>query len=91
MLPGARYQDPEFNWMHALAPAAIGFVDGTGIGAQFNGDLLIGMSVPEPLGGPLFHFNLQGNRRRVAVDDGRLTDRVADNTTFHDMTESESY
>jgi glucose/arabinose dehydrogenase len=90
MLPGARYQDPEFSWKHVLAPAAIGFVNGSGIGSQFNGDLLMGMSVPEPLGGPLFHLNLQGNRRRVAVQDGRLSDRVADNLTFHDMTESES-
>jgi hypothetical protein len=48
------------------------------------------MSVPEPLGGPLFHFNLTGNRRKIGVDDPRLEDRVADNLTFHDMTESES-
>src|SRR5215207_9902185 len=47
-------------------------------------------SVPEPLDGPLFHFNLTGNRRAIAVDDPRLRDRVADNVTFHALTESES-
>jgi glucose/arabinose dehydrogenase len=89
-LPGSRYSDPEFSWRHVLAPAAIGFVDGRGLGPQFDGDLFVGFSVPEPLGGPLFHFNLTGNRRAIAVDDPRLADRVADNLTFHEMTESES-
>jgi aldose sugar dehydrogenase len=35
-------------------------------------------------------FNLTGNRRKVAVDDPRLEDRVADNTAKNDITESES-
>jgi glucose/arabinose dehydrogenase len=90
LLPGARYSDPEFSWKHVLAPAAIGFVEGRGLGPRFAGDLFVGMSVPEPLGGPLFAMNLTGNRRAIAVDDPRLEDRVADNLTFHDMTESES-
>jgi glucose/arabinose dehydrogenase len=90
MLPGAQYSEPEFAWKHVLAPAAIGFVPGRGLGPQFRGDLFVGFSVPEPLGGPLFAFNLTGNRRTIGVDDPRLEDRVADNLTFHDMTESES-
>jgi len=89
-LPGSHYSDPEFSWKHVLAPAAIGFMEGRGLGPQYDGDLFVGMSVPEPLGGPLFHFNLTGNRRAIGVDDPRLADRVADNLTFHDMTESES-
>ena len=40
--------------------------------------------------GFLWHFNLTGNRRQVAVDDPRLRDRVADNTFKFDLTESES-
>jgi glucose/arabinose dehydrogenase len=90
MLPGATYRDPEFSWKHVVAPAAIGFVAGRGLGPAFDGSLLVGMSVPEPLGGPLFHFKLTGNRRRIATDDPRLDDRVADNVTFHELTESES-
>jgi aldose sugar dehydrogenase len=90
MLPGASYRDPEFSWKHVLAPAAIGFVDGQGLGPQFDGDLFVGFSVPEPENGPLFHFNLTGNRRKIGVDDPRLADRVADNVTFHELTESET-
>jgi hypothetical protein len=41
-------------------------------------------------GGYLFHFNLTGNRRNVAVDDPRLADGVADNLAKHEITESES-
>jgi glucose/arabinose dehydrogenase len=89
-LSGSQYSDPEFSWKHVLAPAAIGFMTGRGLGPQYDGDLFVGHSVPEPLGGPLFRFNLTGNRRAIAVDDPRLEDRVADNLTFHDMTESES-
>jgi aldose sugar dehydrogenase len=90
VVPGSQYSDPEFSWKHVLAPAAIGFVEGSGLGPQYEHDLFVGFSVPEPLGGPLFRLNLTGNRRAIAVDDPRLQDRVADNLTFHDMTESES-
>jgi glucose/arabinose dehydrogenase len=90
VLPGSHYSDPEFSWKHVLAPAAIGFLNSDALGRQFRGDLFVGFSVPEPLGGPLFVFNLTGNRNRIGVDDPRLRDRVADNTDFHEMTESES-
>lgn len=89
-LPGSHYSDPEFSWKHVLAPAAIGFVNGRALGPQFFGDLFVGFAVPEPFGGPLFRFQLTGNREKVAVDDPRLEDRVADNLDFHDLTESES-
>jgi aldose sugar dehydrogenase len=89
MLPGAQYHDPAFSWRLVLAPAGIGFA-GPGLGPQFNGDLFVGMSVPEPEGGPLLRFNLTGNRGQIAVDDPRLEDRVADNETFHSLKESES-
>ena len=90
VLPGSHYSDPEFSWKHVLAPAAIGFLDSKALGPQFHGDLFVGFSVSEPLGGPLFVFNLTGNRDRIGVDDPRLKDRVADNVDFHEMTESES-
>ena len=90
VLAGSHYSDPEFSWKHVLAPAAIGFLNSRALGPQYEGDLFVGFSVPEPLGGPLFHFNLTGNRQKIAVDDPRLEDRVADNLTFHEMTESES-
>jgi aldose sugar dehydrogenase len=90
MLPGARYSDPEFSWKFAVPPAGIGFVSGTALGAQFAGDLFVGAATPATVGGYLFHFNLTGNRQRIAVDDPRLEDRVADNSAKHDIAESES-
>jgi aldose sugar dehydrogenase len=87
---GAHYSDPEFSWKYAVAPAAIGFMDGRGLGPQYDGDLFVGASRPTLAGGYLFHLQLTGNRRRIAVDDPRLDDRVADNTAKFDITESES-
>jgi aldose sugar dehydrogenase len=89
-LPGARYSAPEFSWKFEVAPGAIGFVDGGGLGAQFQGDLFVGAARTFLEGGNLFHFNLTGNRQRIAVDDPRLEDRVADNAHKFDITESES-
>ena len=87
---GAHYSDPEFSWKFVIAPAAIGFVKGRALGPEFQGDLFVGLSVPEPEGGALLRFQLTGNRRKIGVDDPRLEDRVADNVTFHDIGESET-
>jgi glucose/arabinose dehydrogenase len=90
MLPGARYSDPEFAWKFEVAPAGLGFVQGLGLGPQYDGDLILGAARPTLSGGHLFRFNLTGNRRKIAVDDPRLEDRVADNLAKFDVTESES-
>lgn len=79
VLPGSRYSDPEYSWVHVLAPAAIGFLDSAALGPQWFGDLFVGFSVnDDALGGGLMAFELTGNRRRIAGD------LVADNATFHD-------
>ena len=52
--------------------------------------MIVGAARPEIEQGHLFRLQLTGNRERIAVDDPRLEDRVADNLTFHDITESES-
>jgi glucose/arabinose dehydrogenase len=90
MLPGARFSDPELSWKWEVAPAGIAFVDGGGLGRQFRGDLFMGAARDTLEGGHLFHFDLTGNRRQIAVDDPRLEDRVADNNFKFDITESES-
>lgn len=41
-------------------------------------------------GGHLFRMRLTGNRKNIAVDDARLSDRVADNSAKFDITESET-
>src|SRR5262249_23733815 len=44
VIPGSHYEDPKFSWLWAVAPAGIGFVQGNGLGAQYNGDLFVGES-----------------------------------------------
>jgi glucose/arabinose dehydrogenase len=88
-LPGSSYLDPQFSWKFALAPAAIGFASSRALGPQFFGDLFVGFATPSPVGGPIFRYNLTGNRRRLALEDPRLDDLVADNTAPRDLTESE--
>jgi aldose sugar dehydrogenase len=90
MLPGAHYKDPEFSWRHAVAPAAIGFVRSDALGPEYSGTLWVGAAVPEPMGGPLFRFRLSSDRQKIATDDPKLQDGVADNEDEHDLTESES-
>jgi glucose/arabinose dehydrogenase len=88
--PVSRYSDPEFSWKYEVAPAGIGFIEGRGLGPQYRGDLIVGAARPTLREGHLFRMQLTGNRRKIAVDDPRLEDRVADNTGKFDLTESES-
>jgi glucose/arabinose dehydrogenase len=90
MLPGAHYSDPEFSWKFEVAPAGLGFISSRALGPQYQGDMILGAARTTLLDGHLFHFNLTGNRRKIAVDDPRLEDRVADNLDKFDITESES-
>ena len=90
VLPGSHFSAPEFSWKFELAPGAIGFVKGRGLGPQYEGDLFVGGARSFLQGGHLFHFNLTGNRRKIGVDDPRLEDRVADNLCKFDLTESET-
>jgi glucose/arabinose dehydrogenase len=90
VLPGSHYSDPEFSWKFAVPPAGIGFLKSRALGPQYQNDLFVGAATPATAGGYLFRFNLTGNRRKVAVDDPRLEDRVADNNAKNDITESES-
>ena len=91
MLPGAHYKDPEFSWKYVIAPAGLGFMNGRGLGPQFDGDMFMGLAVPLPLGGPLLHMQLTGNRQKIGVDNPALEDRVDDNADFNTLTESASF
>jgi hypothetical protein len=88
--PVSRYSDPEFSWKFEVAPAAVGFVEGRGLGPQYRGDMIVGAARPTLEEGHLFRFQLTGNGARIGVSDRRLGDRVADNSAKFDMTESES-
>jgi aldose sugar dehydrogenase len=88
---GAHYSEPEFSWRFAVAPGGIGFLEGRGLGPQFEGDMFMGASRLTLENGYLFHFNLTGNRQQIAVDSPGLNDRVADNFAKFDITESEEF
>jgi glucose/arabinose dehydrogenase len=88
--PVSHYSDPEFSWKFEVAPAGIGFVNSRSLGPQYQGDMIVGAARDFLEGGTLFHFNLTGNRKKIAVDDPRLEDRVADNLEKFEITESES-
>jgi len=90
LIPGAQYVDPEFSWKYALAPSPIGFVQGRGLGPQFEGDLFVGASRTTLLNGFLFRFKLTGDRQHFSFSDPLIADRVADNADKFDQTESES-
>jgi glucose/arabinose dehydrogenase len=90
LLPGAHFDNPVFSWKWAVAPAAVGFMSGDGLGPQYAGDLFVGGSTANLAGGYLFHFQLTGNRQQIGTDDPRLADRVADNLAKFEITESES-
>jgi aldose sugar dehydrogenase len=90
MLPGARFSDPELSWKFEVAPGGIGFLDSGALGPQYAGDLFMGGARDFLQDGHLFRIQLTGNRRKVAVDDPRLEDRVADNVNKWEITESKS-
>jgi aldose sugar dehydrogenase len=90
MFQGAEYSDPEFSWKFEVAPAGVGFLRSRELGPQYENDLFIGAARDFLEGGQLWHFNLTGNRRMIAVDDPLLNDRVADNLAKFEITESES-
>ena len=91
MLPGAHYNDPEFSWKYAIPAAPLGFVNGRGLGPQFEGDMFVGAARTFLYGGFLFRFQLNPpDRLHFNFNDNPLLiDRVADNTDKFDVTESE--
>ena len=90
-LPGSHLRDPEFSWKQVVPPAGLGFVDGGGLGTQYDGDLIVGSAVARPTNpGQLYRFRLNGGRNKFEFDDERLKDKVADNTARDDwQTEGE--
>ena len=87
MLPGAQYNHPEFSWKYNVAPAALGFVRGQGLGLQYRGDLFVGAARDEVALGYLYRFKLTENRHALALT-GAVQDRVADNRDKFDLYES---
>lgn len=90
-VPGSHPRDPEFSWKQVVPPAALGFIDGAGLGEQYDGDVIVGSAVARAANaGHLYRFRLNDERTRFVFDDERLKDKVADNFAVDDLTESET-
>jgi hypothetical protein len=88
-LLGSDYTDPEFSWKNVVPPGGLGFVDGAGLGAAYDGDLIVGSAVFRPVAAPpsvmanpgnLYRFRLNASRKHFVFSDPALQDTVADNT-----------
>jgi glucose/arabinose dehydrogenase len=90
-VPGSHPRDPEFSWKYVVPPAGLGFIDGNGLGDQYDGDLIVGSAVARAANpGHLYRFRLNGGRNQFKFDDDRLKDKVADNLVLDDfVTEGE--
>ncbi len=86
----SHYKDPELSWKFEVAPTGLGFMRGSALGAQYDGDMFVGEARVFLDGGYLFRMDLTHNRKHLALTDPRLADGVADNTHKFDITESES-
>jgi glucose/arabinose dehydrogenase len=89
VLPGSHYEDPEFSWKWAVAPAAIGFA-GAGLGPQHANDLFVGAARTFLDGGYLFEFKFNPSRQHFAFSDPGLKDKVDDNHYKFDEGQSTS-
>jgi glucose/arabinose dehydrogenase len=96
-IPGATYTDPVFSWKYCIAPNAIGFVNGNGLGAKYNGNLIVGSArgnngntAGVNAYGVLYRFVPNATRTGLQFADRLLTDKVADNTAKGGVTEQKS-
>src|SRR5205085_10011102 len=90
MLTGAHYNDPEFSWKYAIPASPLGFVQGRGIGPQYEGDMFVCAARTFLANGFLFRFKFTPDRQHFLFTDSRLNDLVADNDDKFDIKESES-
>ena len=84
MLPGATYRDPELSWKYEIGPSGAAFVQGTALGAEYDGTFWFGsaraFSQVGGTGGSLYRIKLTADRQAVDTSaDPRLADKVADN------------
>ncbi len=86
-IPRSRFTNPEFSWKQVVPPAGLGFINGDGLGGQYNGDLIVGSAVARATNaGHLYRFRLNGGRTHLKFDDPLLKDKVADNLVLDDFT-----
>ena len=70
------YKFPESSWKFEVAPAGIGFMRVAALGTEYQSNRFMAARAPPPRW-PLVRFKLTADRANIAVDDPRLSDRVA--------------
>lgn len=93
MLPGAHFRNPEFSWRYDVAPAAVGFVTGSALGPEYDGNLFVGngQDVDKALHqGYLMRFQFNADRTAFTLpDDPHIVGKGAENNCKNDGTGSE--
>jgi aldose sugar dehydrogenase len=64
-LPGSHLRSPQFSWKQVVPPAGLGFINGSGLGKKYDGDLIVGSAVARATNaGHLYRFRLNGGRNK---------------------------
>jgi glucose/arabinose dehydrogenase len=92
-LPGSQYTDPLLTWKFEVAPAGFGFIQGPGLGPEFDGDLVIGGARNFLFDGHLYRFKLTPDRMDLDLssDEELNGTRVIENIDKWDITGSENF
>src|SRR5262249_35668375 len=92
-LPGSEYTDPLLAWKFEVAQAGFGFIDGPGLGPEFDGDLVMGGARDFLLQGHLFRFKLTEDRMNLDLRGDPELDatRVIQDLDKWDLTGSEQF
>jgi glucose/arabinose dehydrogenase len=88
MLPGAHFRDPEFSWRYDVPPAAVGFMAGSALGPEYDGNLFVGSAQIPTIAlehGALMRFQFSSDRTEFALpDDPYIVGKVAENRAKND-------
>jgi glucose/arabinose dehydrogenase len=80
--PGSHYADPKFSWLDTVGPTAVAFVSSTGLGVEYQNELLVG----DINNGNLYRFRMNGLRDGFDFVSPGLSDLVADsNAEFQEV------
>lgn len=69
----SHYSDPEFSWTEPVGPTALAFLNSSGLGEEYEGDMFVG----DINNGAIYRFELNENRSALVLE-GALADTVAD-------------
>ncbi|MEW6604739.1 MAG: PQQ-dependent sugar dehydrogenase [Thermoproteota archaeon] len=69
----SHYSDPAFSWTEPVGPTALAFLNSSGLGEEYEGDMFVG----DINNGAIYRFDLNENRSALVLE-GALADTVAD-------------